>query len=351
MAVGFSAVGVGASDWGNFDTAVGDGFDLSVNNGDCIVAGLVFSAADLQILFYHDDNDITDLTRTVTYGGVPMTPLGPPVQWDTMQAWTEVFALMGVPEGKQRLAGKVSGGASSKRLMRVSATTYSGVESIGTPVAGSGTGTSMSISSTAAPADRLVGVFGSRSGISAVPGQRYLDNSVIGLGIGDVAGTGSPQAVAATRQKAGQWGGLLVPLYAADTIATCKPIPFDVGFGELTAHREPRLGGLRRQVFEVPLESFAEFVDLADPKTPEDITPLTLDWTAFLAVTKDRIKDCVIDAGGLDVKDDWFTYTDTTVMVGGGSADRGEAYTITFHITTWGGESYRRSLRLPVKNL
>lgn len=353
MAVGFSAVGVGAADWGDFDTAVGGGFDLSVNNGDCILAGMDFSAADLQILFYHDDNNITDLTRTVLYGDTPLTSLGF-VQWDTAQAWTEVFAIMGVSEGKRRLSGKVSGGASSKRYMRISALTYSGVDSIGPIITGSGNGTAMTISttaqSTAQPADRLVGVFGTRSGISAYNGQRrYLDNSGIGLVMGDAPGTGSVQAVTATRQKAGQWGGILVPLNAADTIATCPPIPWRVGFGPVSAHREPRMGGLRRQTFKVPLEAEGKYVAIADPKAPNDVTSIALDWTDWLEPTKDRIKDGRIFADGLDKKDDSFTFTDQTVVVGGGTANQAEE--ITYYIETWNGESYSRTIKLPIKNL
>lgn len=251
MAVGFSSVGIGAGDSGPFDVAVDGSFTQATNNGDCVIAGMSFSAADLQILFYHDDNNLSDLTRTVTCGGVPMRSLGV-VQWGTSQAWTEAFALLGVPAGSQKIVGKVSGGASSKRYMRMSAVAYSGVDSVGDAITGTGTGTAMTINGTAATADRLVGVFGTRSGISGYNGtRRYLDNNGIGLVMGDASGTGSSQAVTATRQKAGEWGGLVIPLYAADTIATCPPLPFDVGFAEVSVHREPRLGPLRRQVFQV----------------------------------------------------------------------------------------------------
>jgi hypothetical protein len=358
MAVGFGVTGIGAGDSSNnslfgIDTHVAAGFDLVVNAGDCIIAGLSFSAADLALgPFIVGDNELDDLARKVTCGSVQMTSLGV-IQWDTLQAWTEVFALLDAPGGKQRIIGAVGGGVASKRLLRVSAATYSGVDSVGTPVIVSGTGTSMSISATVTAADRVVGVFGTRSGISAFNGSiRYLNNAGISLLIGDAAGTGSSQSLTGTRQKSGQWGGIVVPLNAADTVASCPPMAFGVGFGELDVQREQRLGGLRRQVFVVPLDSDGKkrYIDTADPKSPDDVTPLTLDWTNFLALTKDRIRDGWIDIGTrLEKRDDWFTFTDQTVMVAGGSAGRPEY--ITFHIDTWGGESYSRTLKLPIKSL
>lgn len=351
MAVGFGVKGLGALDGEELDTHVGAGFELVTNPGDCIIAPIAFSAADLALgPFKLVDIDLDNLTRKVTYGDIELTSLGE-IQWDTVQGWTELFALLDSPGGKHRIYGAVGGGPPSKRFVRVSAATYNGVDSVGPLVKVSGNGNTMTVSATATPADRLVGVFGTRSGISGFNGaQRYLDNTGIGLLIGDAPGTGNQQSLTANRQKAGQWGGIVVPLNAADTVASCPPLAFDVGFGPVEVHREPRPGGLRRQVFEVPLESEGSYVDIADPKAPGDVTPLTLDWTKFLALTKDRIKDSRIDVGGCTKDDDWFTYTDQTVMVGGGSIGQ-PPEDITYSIETWGGESYTRTLKLPIKRL
>jgi len=95
-------------------------------------------------------------------------------------------------------------------------------------------------------------VFGTQSGISAFNGdQRYLSNSGISLLMGDVAGTGSPQDVTATRQKSGKWSGLLIPLNAADTVASSAPLAFAPRMDPVRLHREQRTGGLQRNVFTV----------------------------------------------------------------------------------------------------
>ncbi len=214
MAVGFGVKGLGALDGEELDTHVGAAFDLVTNPGDCIIAPIAFSAADLALgPFKLVDLDLGgDLSRKVMYGDIEMTSLGI-IPWGTVpvQAWTEVFALLDSPGGKQRIYGAVGGGGPSKRFVRVGAATYTGVDSVGPLVTGQGTGTAMTISATASPADRLVGVFGTRSGIAggfSGAQQRYLDNTGIALGgICDSAGTGgSPQNITATRQKSGDWG-------------------------------------------------------------------------------------------------------------------------------------------------
>lgn len=254
MAVGFVAKGVGAADSDALNTRNDAGFDLVCNGGECIIAAISFSAADLALgPFVIGDNDLNDLSRKVTYGGVAMTSLGI-VQWGTAQAWTEAFAMMDAPEGKHRVAAAVGGGAPSKRILRVSAAVYSNVDAVGEPVMESGTGTSMAISVTAAAADRVVGVFGSKSGLSGFANgteMRYLENSGIGLLIGDAAATGSSQSVTGNRQKSGVWAGMAIPLLAADTIATCPPLVPAVRFGSVRSHREQRTGGLQRNVFTV----------------------------------------------------------------------------------------------------
>lgn len=349
-----------------FHDAVGPGDYASTPLGDAVVADyrfrhnggmalvpIVFSASDLALgPFVIGDNDLNDLNRRVTLNDVDMVPLGPPVQWGTMQAWTEVFALPGVPAGEAKVWSRVRGGAPSKRALRVGGATYSGVDGVGTPVTGAAaSATEMSISATAGQADRLVGIFGTRDGISNFnKTQRSLSNSGIGLLIGDAAGTASSDTLTATRQKAGAWGGMVIPLVASPTVITCPPLVIEPIFGRMRLHREPRLGGLRRQVFRVPLESSAQdFIDIAEAKAPSDITPITLDWEEYFDGTADRIRDGVIVAEGLEIQDDWFTPTDQTVLVGGGSD--GTEYTITYHAYAESGEVYTRSIKLPVRNL
>lgn len=83
-------------------------------------------------------------------------------------------------------------------------------------------------------------------------------------------------------------------------------------------------------------------------KTPTDVTPITVDWSDWLAVTEDAIYDCDVEAPGLDVHDCWFTKTDTTARVGGG-VDNG-VYTITFIVQLESGEWYSRSVKLRCRN-
>jgi len=251
MAVGFESVGIGAYAAGNFDTSLTAGFDHQ-SSGGCAVVGMSFAAGNFQFLWYIDPNELADLTRTVTYGGVPMTSTGVVAWGGDEHAWIEQFVLFNAPPGKQRIEGKVWGGVSSFRNLRLSAATYTGVDSVGDPIEQSGSGPAMTISGTAATNDRFVGVFGTQSGISAFNGdQRYLDNSGISLLIGDSLGTGSSQDVTATRQKSGKWSGLLLPLNAADTVASSAPLSFAPRFDPVRLHREQRTGGLQRNVFTV----------------------------------------------------------------------------------------------------
>ncbi|MEH3135342.1 MAG: hypothetical protein PGN30_10120 [Mycolicibacterium neoaurum] len=333
---------------GNFDTALSVGFD-HYSDGGLAVVGASFSAGDLRILWYEDDNDIEDLTRTVTYGGKPMISAGV-IEWAPgADAWTEVFLLAGVPSGRQRVAGSVWGGVSGARQLRLGGVVLTGMESIGEPILVSGNGTAMTIAAEAAPADRVVSVFGTLSGISGFNGeQRYVNNSGIGLLVGDKVGTGSPMNLTATRQKPGPWGGIALPMYAADTVATCPPISMKTTFGPTLAYCEPKVGALRRQVFVVPRHSKQKTIGTADPKTPEGVTPITIDYADFLSVTMDRIRDFWWRAPGVTIENRWFTDTDATLLVAGGSVG---SVTLSYFIRTWGGEVYSHSIKLPIKNL
>lgn len=350
MAVGFDTVMVGDHSSANFATSVSAGFDHHSNGGLAIVSA-AFSAGDLRILWHTDDNNIGDLTRTVTYGGVPMVPAAV-APWGTgdADAWTEAFVLFDTPPGKHRVAGKVSGGASGKRNLRLSGATYLGVDSIGAPVIGSGNGTAMTISAEGELNDRLVAMFGSLSGISGFNGtRRYLDNSGVGLLIGDAAGTSDPQDLTATRQKAGTWGGIVIPLNAADTVVSCPPLVIRPRMGPVVARREHRIGGLRREVYEVPLGDLKrKFIATAKKKSPNDVKPITMDWEAFLAVTQDLIEDFWFDAPGLEVTGAPFTPTDATLKVGGGVDGN---YPMTYHVKTMNGEYYSRTIILPVGSM
>jgi hypothetical protein len=247
--------GVSSTDLG---TLVADSCDWAVAGGDiAILAGISFSATDLRILGIPlNDNSLTDLQRTITYRGIDMVSLGVQ-QWGTAQVWTEVFGLIGVDPGPGTLDAQVYGGGASQRWMRFGAQSWSGVDSIGAPTMATGTGTSMSISSTVAANGRLAGIYGSRSGISGMSAGSplYLQNSGIGLLIGDVVGTGTTQAVVATQQQSSAWGGMVVPLQAADTIATCELLDVEpVDIAPVVRARQ-RVGGLRRNVYPVPVTS------------------------------------------------------------------------------------------------
>lgn len=253
MAVGFDSVGIGDYAWSNYAQSLTAAFNHTAGGGEAAIAGVTFSAGDYRLLWYSDSVELADLTRTVTYGDTPMVSVGLPPAWnDTEDAWTEVFVAFGVPSGSQRVEAKVSGGVNVARRLRVSVATYAGVDSIGDPILAHGSGTAMTIAGTATTADRFVGVFGTQSGISDFSGeQRYLSNSGISLLMGDVAGTGSSQDVTATRQKSGKWSGLLIPLNAADTVASSAPLAFAPRMDPVKVHREQRTGGLQRNVFTV----------------------------------------------------------------------------------------------------
>jgi hypothetical protein len=251
MAVGFESVGVGDYKGANGATSVTASFKHN-SSGGLAVAPMVFSAGNFQFLWYVDSNELTDLTRTVTYGGVPMTSAGVVPWGGDEDAWIELFVLFGAPAGEQTVEGKVFGGVSSSRRLRLSVATYTGVDSVGDPIEGFGTGTAMTIAGTAATNDRFAAVYGTQSGISNFNGdQRYLNNSGISLLIGDAVGTGSSQNVTATRQKSGKWSGMLLPLNAADTVASSAPLAFAPRFDPVKLHREQRTGGLQRNVFTV----------------------------------------------------------------------------------------------------
>ncbi len=252
MAVGFESVGLGDYAGANGQTSVTAEFNHT-SSGGVAIAAMSFSAANFQFLWYVDSNEITDLTRTCKYGDVPMQPVADPVAWDaTEDAWLEAFAVAGSPISNQPVESKVYGGVSSYRRLRASVVTYTGVESMGDPIPFTGSGTTMTMTGTAETNDRFVAIYSTAAGISDFSGDvRYINNSGISLLIGDVAGTGSSQNVTATRQKAGKWSGLLIPLSAADTVASCPPLSWAPRFDPVKLHREQRTGGLQRNVFTV----------------------------------------------------------------------------------------------------
>lgn len=237
-------------------TLVGKACPWTLDGGDLgLLAGLSFSATDLALLgiLPLNDNDLSDLQRTVTYRDIEMVSLGVQ-QWGTDQAWTEVFGLVGVDPGPGVLEASVYGGGASARSVRVGAQSWTGVDSFGTPVLATGTGTAMTISSTAAIDGRSGGFFGTRGALTGIadPGDTlYLQNAGIGLLIGDTAGTGTAQGLTANRQKSGVWAGIVVPINAADTVATCDLMQVEPLYIPPTVRARPRPGGLPRNVFTV----------------------------------------------------------------------------------------------------
>ncbi|MEH3129398.1 MAG: hypothetical protein PGN27_05475 [Mycolicibacterium neoaurum] len=261
MAVFFDAIGQGGNDGHPFYDSQRTEHKHVANGGDiAVLAGISYSVTDLALgPWIIWDSTLGDLTRKVSYGGVDMQPIGV-IQWGgtapgAVDAWTEVFALAGVPAGEAQVVAAVWGGMNSQRALRCQTVSYTGVHSIGTPIIASGVGNSaVTATATATAAGRIVGVFGTRSGMSGYNGsQRFLSNDGVGLLMGDAPGTGSPQGQTVTRQNDGPWAGLVVPLQAADTVATCEPLIVEPTISS-RVHRAPRTGGLRRKVFKVPAD-------------------------------------------------------------------------------------------------
>ncbi len=85
-------------------------------------------------------------------------------------------------------------------------------------------------------------------------------------------------------------------------------------------------------------------------KSPGDVTPVTADFAAFLALTEDTIEDCdVIKKGSLNVVDCWFTLTDATAKVGDGGPD-GTDNDLTLRIYTTSGDEYDRTIKVRNRN-
>jgi hypothetical protein len=86
-----------------------------------------------------------------------------------------------------------------------------------------------------------------------------------------------------------------------------------------------------------------------DRKGPNEIQPTTIDWADFLALTEDTIVDCdILVSGGLEVENRWFTETDTTGIVSGGTD--GTPGVMTAHIYCASGQEYERSAKINIKN-
>lgn len=260
MAVTSDATALGGGAHTDLGTLVKSDCDWTVSGGDIgILVGLSFSATDLRIgPFQLNDNSLDDLARTVTYRGVQLVSLGVQ-QWGTLQAWTEVFGAVGVPPGAGTLHAQVYGGGASQRWMRYGGQSWTGVDGFGTPVLLGGTGTNMAISSTVTSAGRLAGVFGTRSGLAGFSttgaSTLYLQNTGIGLMIGDIAGTGSTQALTGIRQQSGPWGGIVVPLQVADTVASADLLLTETLDLDPVVRRRARPGVLPRQIFTVSTET------------------------------------------------------------------------------------------------
>jgi hypothetical protein len=256
MAVFPDTTSPGGSSSTPLGTLVSDDCEWTINGGDIgILVGMSFSASDLRIgPIQLNDNSLNNLDRQVTYRGVELVSLGVQ-QWGTLQAWTEVFGAVGIPPGPGTLYGHVYGGGASQRWMRFAGQSWTGVDAFGAPVLLGGSGTSMAISATVSAAGRLAGIFGSRSGLAGFStsgaSTQYLQNTGIGLMIGDVAGTGSTQALTGIRQQSGPWGGVVVPLQVADTVASCDLLLTETLDLREVVRRRARPGVVPRQVFTV----------------------------------------------------------------------------------------------------
>ena len=208
----------------------------------------------VAVSFQVDGQELTDLGRLVTYDGLPMTSLGI-AEWGGAGhgAWTELLGIVDVPGGK-RIHAEVSGGFFAGRRLRGGSLSYTGVDSFGTVVTATGTGTALSVAGTTTPADLIVQAFGTLSGLSAYTAtQRHISNDAISLVMGDSVGTGAI-TFGATRASAGVWSGLTVVLNAADIVATAKPLTA-TPIVSASGRRLPRPGITRRTVFDVQPEA------------------------------------------------------------------------------------------------
>lgn len=85
-------------------------------------------------------------------------------------------------------------------------------------------------------------------------------------------------------------------------------------------------------------------------KDPADDLDYGIDWTYELALVDDTIASSAWTVtSGITKGTDTHTTTGTTVWVSGGTA--GQTYEATNTVTTAGGRTYERSLRIPVINL
>lgn len=261
MTVLFNAIGQSGVDQNPFFNGQQVTETHTASGGDiCVLAGLSYSAANLALgPFVLATVTLANLTRTVTYNGVQMTSIGV-VQWGasgaTVNAWTELFALMGAEPGPANVQANVWGGVDSARTLRCETVSYSGVASLGTPVIANGTGTAMALAATVPQGGLLAGVWGTHAGMYIPSGssvaQRYVSNDTIGLLMGDLPGNGSSQTLTANQQNSNPWGGIVVPLQRADTVFSADPFVAQVPYIAPKFNRNPRTGGLRRQVFAVP---------------------------------------------------------------------------------------------------
>lgn len=198
--------------------------------------------------------DIEDLDRTVTYDGVEMTSLGVQPFNDTGDSWLELFGILEAPAGG-RVRAVLSGEFLAPRSLRAASVSYTGVDAIGTVTESYGTGTALAAAATAPAAGKAVQVFGTRTGLTAyTQTQRYVNNTYIGLAIGDVDGDGEEQDFAATRATAGPWASIAAVLNPADLVASAKPIVVEPALSA-AGRRLPRPGIPRRVVFNVEPEA------------------------------------------------------------------------------------------------
>lgn len=206
--------------------------------------------------FQVDGQTLTSLGRAVSYDGLPMTSLGI-VEWGGPGhgAWTEIWGIIDVPGGK-RIHAEVSGGFFAGRRLRGESLSYTGVDSFGTVVVASGTGTVLSVSgTTTSSANVIVQAFGTLSGLSAYTAtQRHISNEAISLVMGDAVGTGSAIAFGATRAASDVWSGLTVVLNASDIVASAQPLVAEP-IMSASGRRLARPGIARRTIFAVRPEA------------------------------------------------------------------------------------------------
>jgi hypothetical protein len=226
--VGHSPVAYDATGTGFLQTTSTSG----VINGTWSHTATAGAAVVVAVEVYSwDAADTSYASRTVTYNGVAMTSLGVRNAPSNI-GWVELFGLTSAPGGTKTVAVNLPARSPSSGLDTIfgvvaNSVSYNGATSFGTPVANSGTGTSLSSGSVTSATGRMVAhafaaiePSGSATTVDLSAynkTSRYLNNfgtsggDRLGFEIGDAAGA-STVSFTATAAHTAAWASLAVDL-------------------------------------------------------------------------------------------------------------------------------------------